>query len=65
MADRPGGPLYEPETDRVLFKTLKDQLLPQIKVLEMDCHITDTRFGETAAEILIEKMKEEEKKNDR
>lgn len=62
MADSPDGPLYDPGTDRVLFQNLRENLSVGIPVIEMPCNINDTSFADKAAEVLINKMKMEEKK---
>lgn len=64
MADSPEGPLYEPETDQVLFGGLRDNLPEGIRLIEMPCNINDKDFADKIAEELIDKMEMEEKKDD-
>ena len=51
-ADREGGPLHEPETNALFVNQLKASLDPAIEIQEVDYHINDTAFAETAAEIM-------------
>jgi len=54
MYCHPGEPLHDPEGDRMLIKTLKENLKPQIPVLEVDAHINDPEFADAAAAAMIE-----------
>jgi len=54
MYCHPGEPLHDPEGDRMLIETLKKHLRPQIPVLEVDVHINDPEFADTAAAAMIE-----------
>ena len=54
MYCHPGEPLHDPEGDRMLIETLKKHLKPQIPVLEVDAHINDPEFADTAAAAMIE-----------
>ena len=45
MLDTPGGEFWWPEADRALFDGIKNNIGPHIKVMELDCHINDTRFA--------------------
>jgi uncharacterized protein (UPF0261 family) len=51
-ADREGGPLHDPETGRVFVERLKRRLDPAIEIREVDHHINDPAFAETAAAML-------------
>ena len=62
MVDKEGGIFYEPETDKVLFDTLKNNLSEKIEVKEMACHINDPLFAREIAETLLNKMKHGGKK---
>lgn len=44
--DVEGGQLYDPEADRALFDTLKQELPERIKVYEYPCAINDNAFAE-------------------
>jgi len=52
-----GEALYDPEADKTFIETLKKYLRPQIKVKEVDAHINDPIFAETAVLTLLEMMK--------
>jgi uncharacterized protein (UPF0261 family) len=54
MYCHPGEPLHDPEGDRMLIETLKKHLKPQIPVVEVDAHINDPEFADTAAAAMIE-----------
>lgn len=47
-ADAPGGPLYDPETNRIFVDELKSLLSPSIPVVEADLHINQSEFAELA-----------------
>lgn len=55
--DGEGQPFYGPKEDEALFHTLRTELTNEnIEILEMDHHINDKAFAETAAQKLIELM---------
>lgn len=57
--DKPGAIFYMPEANEVLFNTLKEGLKGTgVTVIEDDRHLYDPGFGERAADILDELMKE-------
>lgn len=39
-----GGPLYDPQGNKILVKTLKKNLKPEIELKEIDAHINDNYF---------------------
>ncbi len=51
---REGGPTYDPEGDRAFAETIKARLAPHIKCVEVDCHINDAPYAETAVALLEE-----------
>ena len=53
-ADREGGPLFDPDTSRLLVDRLKRQLADSIEIREVDCHINDPGFAEAAAAMMHE-----------
>jgi uncharacterized protein (UPF0261 family) len=61
--DRPEFPFCNPDLDSVLFEHLKKFLRPGIPVLEVDAHISDHRFGETCASVLLDLLKVRKKAN--
>jgi uncharacterized protein (UPF0261 family) len=48
-----GGPFHCPEADEALFSMLKQQLRPDIRVIEMNCAINDSEFAEQCAQSLL------------
>lgn len=54
--DREGGPFHNPEADAAYRETLKSHLDPQVKVIELDAHINDPLFAETAARALLREL---------
>ncbi len=55
--DAEGKPFWWPEADEALFASLKSWLSPDVKLIELDLHINDPAFAETAATTLLEMMK--------
>ncbi len=51
---RDGGPLYDPESDRAFARTIKEKLSERVKYMEVDCHINDPPYAETAVAVLEE-----------
>ncbi len=47
-----GGQLYAPEIDRAFVDALKENLSPEIEIIEVDAHINTPEFGKTAAQAL-------------
>ncbi|BEU86617.1 Tm-1-like ATP-binding domain-containing protein [Selenomonas sp. TAMA-11512] len=57
MLDAEGQAFYGPEEDAALFGTLREKIDPaKTEIVEMDCHINDREFAETAAERLVQMM---------
>ena len=50
--DREGQPFWWPEADQALFRSLRNWIGPQVKLLELDLHINDPEFARIAAETL-------------
>jgi uncharacterized protein (UPF0261 family) len=44
---------YRPETNQVLFDTIKKHASETVKVIEVDAHINDKKFAEMSVEILL------------
>jgi uncharacterized protein (UPF0261 family) len=42
----PGGPLHEPDTDRAFVEELKQNLHPDIRVVELDTHLNTPEFAD-------------------
>jgi len=53
VTDSEGGPFWWPEADQAFLTTLKNNLNPEIKVVELDNHINDNEFSEIAVEMLL------------
>jgi uncharacterized protein (UPF0261 family) len=56
--DRPGGYLYHPEGRKAFIETLRSNIEPRIKVIELDVHINDPEFAQEAVTIFDRLMKE-------
>jgi uncharacterized protein (UPF0261 family) len=52
--DAPGKPFYDPQANAALFKSLKENLHKNIKLVEMDNHINDSTFAEKLASLMQE-----------
>lgn len=51
--DKEGGPFWCPEADQALFQSIHNWVGPWVKVIELDMHINDPAFAETAAQTLL------------
>ena len=49
--DREGAALYDPEANRAFVKTLKNDLKPEVPVVEVDLHLNTPEFGKEAVEL--------------
>jgi len=56
-ADQEGGPLYDPQADRAFGEEMKKCLKPQIEVVEVDAHLNDPLYAETAVALLEEMIR--------
>ncbi|MBM3994959.1 MAG: UPF0261 family protein [Planctomycetes bacterium] len=56
--DREGQPFWWPEADRALFQSIRNWISPDVKVIELDLHINDPEFARTAAETVLQMMKQ-------
>ncbi len=54
--DKEGGPFWWPEADAALFQSIRNWLGPTVRLIELDMHINDPAFAETAARTLLEMM---------
>ncbi len=54
--DAAGKPFWWPEADAALFQSLRDWMSPHVRLMELDLHINDAAFAETAARTLLEMM---------
>jgi len=55
-ADRKGGPLYDPEMRDAFIEKLKEDLAPEVHLLEVNCHINDPAFAELASSMMREML---------
>ena len=53
-ASRECEPLFDPQTDQALVDTLRECLKPKIEIRELDVHIDDLKYAETAVDLLDE-----------
>ncbi len=60
--DVPDGVFYRPETNQVLFRSIKEQAQQSVPVLEVDAHINDTIFAEKAVSTLLTLLDRHRKK---
>ena len=56
--DREGQPFCWPEADAALFQSLRQWMAPQVKLIEIDLHINDPAFAQTAAHTLLRFLKQ-------
>ncbi len=54
--DAEGKPFWWPEADAALFQSLRNWMSPQVRLIELDLHINDPAFAETAVRTLLEMM---------
>jgi uncharacterized protein (UPF0261 family) len=52
--DAEGQPFWWPEADAALFQSLRNWMSPQVRLIEVDLHINDPAFAETAVRTLLE-----------
>jgi uncharacterized protein (UPF0261 family) len=53
LMDKEGQPFYDPEADKALINSLKENLEGKVELIEMDLDINDDRFAAEAANQLI------------
>jgi uncharacterized protein (UPF0261 family) len=54
--DKPGQPFWWPEADAALFQSLRQWMAPSVELVELDLHVNDPAFAETAANTLLRLM---------
>jgi uncharacterized protein (UPF0261 family) len=52
--DQEGQPFWWPEADQALFQSLRQWLSPHVRLIELDLHVNDPAFAETAARTLLD-----------
>jgi len=63
--DAEGQPFYGPEEDKMLFDTIKENIdQSKVEIIEINAHINEKVFGETAAKKLIELMERKKGENE-
>lgn len=62
LPSREGGPTYDPDGDRAFVETIKARLKPEIRYVEVDCHINDPPYAEMAVALLEELMAENKRR---
>ena len=55
--DREGGPFWWPEADHALFQRIRNELSSRVELIEVDTHINDPQFAQSAAAKLLELMR--------
>jgi uncharacterized protein (UPF0261 family) len=55
--DKNGQPFWWPDADRALFQSLRNWMVPSVKLVELDLHINDPEFARIAAESLLDMIK--------
>jgi uncharacterized protein (UPF0261 family) len=55
--DKEGQPFWWPEADQALFQSLRNWIGPQVRLIELDMHINDPEFADTAVETLLAYLK--------
>lgn len=55
--DKEGMFFYDPEADKAMFEEFKRCANENIRIIELDCHINDKEFADTAAQIMKEMLK--------
>ncbi|WP_407193258.1 Tm-1-like ATP-binding domain-containing protein [Bradyrhizobium sp. STM 3566] len=54
--DREGGVFRDAEADRAWLQALKTRVRPEVTVRELNCHINDREFAETAVTWIVEQL---------
>jgi uncharacterized protein (UPF0261 family) len=52
--DREDQPFWWPDADQALFQSLRNWISPHVRLVELDLHINDREFAQTAAETLLD-----------
>ena len=56
--DQKGSPFWDPESDRVLYESIRCNIIPAIDVVALDNHINDTLFAQIATKHLMDMVSE-------
>jgi uncharacterized protein (UPF0261 family) len=55
--DAEGKPFWSPEADQALFNAIRENIKPNVELVELDLHINDPAFADAMADRLLELMK--------
>ncbi|QHT66393.1 UPF0261 family protein [Rhodocytophaga rosea] len=56
--DAQGGVFYHPETDKILFESIRKYAADPVQVIEADAHINDEEFARMAVQVLLDMIKQ-------
>lgn len=59
LIDREGQPFWHPEADQALFNAIRENIGPNVNLIELDTDINDPEFALTLAKLLEEMMSKE------
>ena len=52
--DNEGGKFWWPEADKALFDSIKQNINPEVQVIDLDCHINDEAFSDAAVKMILD-----------
>jgi len=58
MLDSEGGRFWDPAADHACYRAIKQQVKPNVSVIELDLNINDPQFADTVADTLLTLIKE-------
>jgi uncharacterized protein (UPF0261 family) len=53
MLDTPGGPFWDPGADGACFSSIRDNVRPHVRIIELDYNINDPEFADACAETML------------
>lgn len=56
MIDKEGQPFWHPEADQALFSAIRENIGPNVRLIEMDTDLNDPKFSLTLAKLMEEMM---------
>ncbi|MEO0278111.1 MAG: Tm-1-like ATP-binding domain-containing protein, partial [candidate division WOR-3 bacterium] len=59
MYDKEGDLFFDPEVDKAIFNSIKKNISPEIRIVEVDAHINEWPVPKTCVEILLELIEKE------
>jgi uncharacterized protein (UPF0261 family) len=59
MLDSEGEPFWNAEADQACYDSIKQNVGPDVPVIEMDHNINDPEFADKCAELLIDMLEHE------